>query len=84
MRVYLTLTCNVLSLQKLKFMGAIIIKADKKSNKLLSDLAKKLGGNVISLDDNQYEDFAIGSVMDAVKTGKTTDRESIMKKIKSK
>ncbi|MFA5326317.1 MAG: hypothetical protein WC384_00870 [Prolixibacteraceae bacterium] len=65
-------------------MGAIIIKADKKSNKLLSDLARKLGGNVISLDDDQYEDVAIGSVMDDVKTGKTTDRELIMKKLKSK
>ena len=28
-------------------MGAIIIRADKKSNKLLSELAKKVGGDVI-------------------------------------
>jgi len=65
-------------------MGAIIIKADKKSNKILSDLAKKLGGNVLNLTDNQYEDFALGSLMDAVKTGKTVSRESIMMKLKSK
>ena len=65
-------------------MGAIIIKADKKSNKILTELAKKLGGNVMSLADDQYEDFAFGSLMDSVKTGKTVDRESIMMKLKGK
>ena len=65
-------------------MGAILIKADKKSNKLLTDLAKKLGGNVISMADDQYEDFAIGSAMDSVKTGKTVERESIITKLKSR
>jgi len=65
-------------------MGAIIIKADKKSNKLLTDLAKKLGGNVISLADDQYEDFAIGSAMDSIKTGKTIDRDSIIMKLKGR
>ena len=63
-------------------MGAIIIKADKKSNKILTDLAKKLGGNVIRMADDQYEDFAIGSAMDSMKTGKTVDRESIIMKLK--
>jgi len=65
-------------------MGAIIIKADKKSNKILSNLAKKLGGNVITLADDQYEDFALGSLMDSVKTGKTVSRESILKQLKDK
>ncbi len=63
-------------------MGAIIIKADKKSNKILSDLAKKLGGNVMTLADDQFEDFALGAVMDSVKTGKTVNRESIMQQLK--
>jgi len=65
-------------------MGAIIIKADKKSNKILSELAKKLGGNVMTLADDQYEDFALGSLMDSVKTGKTVSRESIMQQLKGK
>lgn len=65
-------------------MGAIIIKADKKSNKILSDLAKRLGGNVMTLADDQYEDFALGSLMDAVKTGKTVSRDSIMQQLKGK
>lgn len=65
-------------------MGAIIIKADKKSNKILSDLAKKLGGNVLTLADDQYEDFALGALMDSVKTGKSVSRESIMQQLKGK
>ncbi|MDO9579832.1 MAG: hypothetical protein Q7J06_04595 [Bacteroidales bacterium] len=65
-------------------MGAIVIKADRKSNKILADLAKKLGGNVLSMADDQYEDFAIGSAMDSVKTGKTVDRETIFMKLKAK
>jgi hypothetical protein len=65
-------------------MGAIIIKADKKSNKLLADLAKKPGGKVINLADDQFEDFAIGSAIDAAKTGETVDRDSIMNKLKAR
>ena len=65
-------------------MGAIIIRADKKSNKILSELAKKLGGNVITLDDDQYEDFGLGSLMDSVKTGITVSRESIMEKLQDR
>ena len=65
-------------------MGSIIIKADKKSNKILADLAKKLGGNVINLADDQFEDFAIGSAMNSFKTGKTVDRELIMMKLRAK
>jgi len=62
-------------------MGAIIIKADKKSNKILSDLAKKLGGSVIILKDEQYEDFALGTSMEKAKTGEFADRERIMRKL---
>ncbi|MBA4408375.1 MAG: hypothetical protein Q8S54_13960 [Bacteroidota bacterium] len=65
-------------------MGAIVIQADKKSNKILSDLAKRLGGNVLSLKDEQYEDFALGSLMDKVKTNETVSRDIIMKKLRRK
>jgi len=64
-------------------MGAIIIKADKSSNKILSELAQKLGGTVISLNDEQYEDFALGAVMDNAKTGETVDTDSIIQKLKA-
>ncbi len=65
-------------------MGAIIIKADKKSNKILSELARKLGGSVINLEDEQYEDFALGTAMDEAKIGKLADLESIMQKLSGK
>jgi hypothetical protein len=63
-------------------MGAILIKADKKSNKILFDLAKKLGANVFSVRDEQFEDFALGTLMDHVKTGENVDRDVIIKKLR--
>lgn len=65
-------------------MGAIIVKADKKSNKILSELARRLGGSVINLEDEQYEDIALGAAMDSVKTGELVDRETIMQKLSGK
>ncbi len=38
-------------------MGAIIIKADKVSSKILKQLAKKLRASVTSFKDDQYEEF---------------------------
>ncbi len=63
-------------------MSPIIIKADVKSNKILSDLAKKLGGNVLSLKDEQFEDFALGNLMNKVKTNEIVSKDVIMKKLK--
>ncbi len=65
-------------------MSAIVIQADKKSNKILSELAKKLGGHVIDLKDEQYEEIALGSLMENVKTNETVNKEIIMKKLKQK
>ena len=59
-------------------MSTIVIKADKKSNKLLSELAKKLGGEVINLDDNQFEDIALGNLMDEQKTSRNSSRDEVM------
>jgi hypothetical protein len=50
----------------------------------LSELAKKLGGSVIDLNDDQYEDIALGNLMDNVKTNEIVDKETIMKKLKLK
>ncbi len=69
---------------KLQIMGAIIIKGDKKSSKLISDLAKQLGANVIDIKSQQYEDFLLGTLMDKEKTGKTVSRNTIMKKLNGK
>jgi hypothetical protein len=65
-------------------MSAIIIKADDKSNKILKELAKKLGANVVSLKDNQYEDFLLGTIIDSEKTGKDASREEVFQKLKKK
>jgi hypothetical protein len=65
-------------------MGAIIVKADKKSNKILSELARRLGGSVIFLEDDQYEEIALGTAMDSVKTGELVDRDRIMHKLSVK
>ena len=63
-------------------MDALIIKADKKSNKLLMELAHKLGANVLSINEEQFEDFALGKIMDDSKTGELVSKESIMQKLK--
>lgn len=63
-------------------MGAILIQADSQSNKILSDLAKKLGANVLSIKDEQFEDLALGSLINNVKTNENVSRELIMKKLK--
>ena len=63
-------------------MGAIIIRADQKSNKLLKELAVQLGAVVTNLKDEQYEDFMLGTLMDSEKTGEIVSREEIFKKLK--
>jgi hypothetical protein len=62
-------------------MRAIVIKADNQNTKILRELAKKLGADVININEEQYEDLALGSLMDKVKTGETVSRESIMNKL---
>jgi hypothetical protein len=65
-------------------MSTILIKADKQSNKILADLAKKLGGDVLSINDNVLEDLMFGQMMDSVKTGETVSKADILKKLKEK
>ncbi|MCL6101615.1 MAG: hypothetical protein M1292_03890 [Bacteroidetes bacterium] len=65
-------------------MSTIVIKADKQSSKILSELAKRLGGNVYDLKDDQFEDLMLGMMMDSVKTNKTVSRSTVMKNLKAK
>ena len=62
-------------------MGAIIIRADQKSSKLLKELAVQLGAVVTNLKDEQYEDFMLGTLIDSEKTGEIVSREEIFKKL---
>jgi hypothetical protein len=65
-------------------MGAIIIRADQKSSKLLKELAVQLGAVVTNVKDEHYEDFMLGTLMDSEKTGELVSREEIFKKLKEK
>ena len=65
-------------------MSAIVIKADIQNTKILKELAKKLGANVLYINEDQYEDLALGLLMDRSKTGETVSRDSIMKKLNKK
>lgn len=65
-------------------MEALIIKADKESNKILLELAQKLGGTVINIEEEQFEDIALGVAMDKIKTGEIVDRDVIIKKLEGK
>ncbi|MEO8446107.1 MAG: hypothetical protein ABI528_01360 [bacterium] len=65
-------------------MSAILIKADSKINKEIYKLAKKLGGEVYSLKEKQFEDFALGILMDNLKTNQLVSREEIFKKLTKK
>ena len=65
-------------------MSAILVKADKESNDILARLARKLGADVIKIDESQYEDILLGAIMDKEKTGKTVPKEEIMKKLAGK
>ena len=63
-------------------MGAIIIKTDQKSSKILKELAVQLGAVVTNVKDEHYEDFMLGTLMDSEKTGEIVSREEIFKKLK--
>ena len=65
-------------------MGAIIIRADQKSSKLLKELAVQLSAVVTNVKDEHYEDFMLGTLMDSEKTGEIVSREEIFKKLKEK
>lgn len=62
-------------------MGAITIKADNKSSKILKELAVRLGGDVTTISDEQYEDVLLGTLMEKEKTGKNVSRTAIFKKL---
>ena len=65
-------------------MSTLLINSDASNTKLLLELAKKLGANVIAIEDEQYEDLLLGKEMDKVKTNELISKNEILKKINSK
>ena len=62
-------------------MNAIVFKTDNKNTKILKELAQKLGAEVLNINEDQFEDIALGIIMDKVKTGETVSRDSIINKL---
>ncbi len=65
-------------------MSTFLINSDSSNTKLLLELAKKLGANVVSINDEQYEDLLLGNEMDKIKTNELVSKEEILKKFLSK
>ena len=66
-------------------MKAILVKSKNQSEiKFISDLLKKLGVSARVLDDEEIEDYGMSSLMKDVDINKKVDRETVMRKLKSK
>ncbi len=65
-------------------MSIIMIEADAQSSKILSSLAKRLGGKVVGLTRRQYEDFMLGELIDKTKTKRTVSRSAVMRELQKK
>jgi hypothetical protein len=78
---FLTLTALelVLGIDNIIFISILVDKLPAHQK----ELARKLGGNVFDIKDNQFEELMLGNMMDKVKTGKTVSKESILKKLRS-
>ena len=63
----------------MKTTGAILIKVDNKSSKILKELAERLGGDVTTISEEQYEDVLLGTLMNKEKTGRNASRTAIIK-----
>ena len=59
----------------------LLIKTNAENSKILKQLAEKLGGKALLLDDEALEDFVLGTLMDKVKTNEIVSREEVMKKL---
>lgn len=65
-------------------MDAIVIQTDRKNTRILKELAKKLGANVFNINEEQYEDLALGLLMERSKTGENASRDSVFKQLDKK
>ena len=65
-------------------MSTLLINTDATNSKLLLELAKKLGAEVLSLKKDQYEDIILGNQMDTIKTNELVSKNEILAQLKSK
>ena len=65
-------------------MSTLVIQSKSKNNlKLLSELAKKIGDRATVLSEKQSEDWALGSYMKKIRTGKDVSLDLVIKKLRS-
>jgi hypothetical protein len=61
-------------------MAAILIKSDNAENlRLLTDLARRLGGQATSVNAEILEDVMLGELINREKTGKKADKQKALK-----
>jgi len=61
----------------------LVVKIKRKNSQLISRLLKELGGDVLSINDEQYEDLTLGRLMDEVKTNEDVDKDLVFKKLRN-
>lgn len=62
-------------------MSAILVNGNPEVTRKIMVFAEKLGANIIDLNDQQFEDLALGLAMDMNKTDELVAEELIMKKL---
>jgi len=65
-------------------MSTILINSDPTTSKLILELSKKLGENVLSLKNEQFEDLILGNQMDKIKTNELVSKSDILLQLKPK
>jgi len=65
-------------------MSTLLINTDASNSKILLELAKKLGAEVLSLKKDQFEDILLGNQMDTIKTNELVSKSEIIQKLKTK
>lgn len=64
-------------------MSTILIEGDARTNKLLQELAKKMGAKVKVLSDSKKEDLGLLSLMGEADRNKKVSKQTILKKLRS-
>lgn len=64
-------------------MSVLVIQGDESNQRLILELARKLGSKAVSIKNSQAEDFLFGNLMEKEKTGNIVSREKIFKALKN-
>ena len=65
-------------------MNTLVVQLDEKKSRIIASLAKELGGKVYDLSNERIVDFALGELMNSVKTNELVSKEQILEKLHKK